>query len=936
MRVTLVDAAMPIFVKGIHVANIFTGQCFIAPPDLEFFQQQAKTFGFEEHTYLEAIQKVPVISREYLEKLTRMYAQLAQTFADNGLHHLQLQQASAELSLLNLELTQRVTERTEELFQKNQQLSQEKQALADSEMRLRALFENMRSGVAIYTPTDDGQDFIFSAFNQAAETIESVNRDVLIGKKLTDMFPVVQSSGLLEAFKRVHMSGQSESLTFCIDNISNGWRENYIYKLPNGELVVIYDDISERVMAEQALSKSEHRFRSLFEHLNSGFALYEIVTDQMGHPIDYKFLATNPAYLRMTGFNPEAILGERVPEVYPQSSNDKTDWIEIYGQVALTGETQYVERFVEELQCWFSITAYQPAPRQFAVIINDITQRKLTEQQLQLAASVYANTHDGIIITDKDATIVDVNSAFTRITGFSRAEVLGKKPNVLRSGHQDAAFYEAMWQQLLTHGHWSGEIWNCKKDGTLYPEWLNISCVRNSDHEITHYIGAFADISLLKHHEQQLKRMAYYDPLTGIPNRVLLSDRMHQAIAHCLRHSCQFAVCYLDLDAFKPINDQFGHDLGDVLLVEIAQQIKAVLRESDTIARLGGDEFVLLLLDIAKTEECLVMIQRILTTINQPLILQEHHMQISASIGITIFPLDQADPDTLLRHADQAMYQAKQAGKNRFHLYDSALDQQLQSRQTLLDRIALGLEQCEFLLYYQPKVDMCSGKVIGAEALIRWQHPEKGILAPAYFLPIIEHSPLEIKVGEWVIETALRQLEQWRLAGINLEVSVNIHGKHLQQHDFVENLKQSLLRYPKLPLGCLQIEVLETAALEDFALVSHVINACCELGVSFALDDFGTGYSSLTYLRHLPAATIKIDQTFVRDILEDEGDQAIVQSIIALASTFKRQTVAEGVETDEHFRVLKVLGCQFAQGYGIARPMPAEAFPQWYSDRESC
>jgi diguanylate cyclase (GGDEF)-like protein len=389
------------------------------------------------------------------------------------------------------------------------------------------------------------------------------------------------------------------------------------------------------------------------------------------------------------------------------------------------------------------------------------------------------------------------------------------------------------------------------------------------------------------------------------------------------------AVGYLDLDGFKPINDRFGHQAGDRLLVEIAQRLKAALRGTDTVARLGGDEFVFLLLGVEKVEECAATLNRILETITRPVAIDRHSVSISASIGVTLYPVDNNDADTLLRHADQAMYEAKQAGRNRYHLYDAEHDRRAKSHREAFTRIRTALEAGEFELHYQPKANMRTGRVVGAEALIRWRHPEHGLLPPAEFLPVIENSDLDAPIGDWVLRTALAQMDAWQAAGLDLEVSVNVSAHHLQRDHFVQHLADALAAHPTVPPGRLQLEVLETAALEDIEGVSETMRQCRAKGVSFALDDFGTGYSSLTYLKRLPAETLKIDQSFVRDLLDDPEDLAIVQGVVALARAFGRHAIAEGVETGEHGLALLGLGCELAQGFGIAQPMPAQALPGW-------
>lgn len=442
-------------------------------------------------------------------------------------------------------------------------------------------------------------------------------------------------------------------------------------------------------------------------------------------------------------------------------------------------------------------------------------------------------------------------------------------------------------------------------------------------------LGWFFDISHIKQHEAELRRVAHYDLLTGIPNRALLADRMSQAIAQTSREQNMMAVCYLDLDGFKPINDTLGHDAGDHVLVEIAKRIDNAIRGGDTSARLGGDEFVVLLLGLSRGEECVATLERLLAVISLPMTYKEKTIYVSASIGVSIYPMDDEDPDILMRHADQAMYLAKQTGKNRFHIYDPAMDRRSRVQHEFLKSIRHALEHNQFELHYQPKISMRSKELLGAEALIRWRHPERGILPPSEFLRLVENTELDIEIGEWVTATALSQIDQWRKSGLDIEVSINISGYHLESSGFVEKLHQQLSLYPDLPTGKLQIEVLETVALNDIAVVREIIESCRKIGIGFALDDFGTGYSSLSYLSALPVDVLKIDQSFVRDMLEDKGDMAIVQGIIALARAFDRKIVAEGIETEAQYKALLDMDCEVGQGYWIAKPMMASAMIAW-------
>jgi len=568
-------------------------------------------------------------------------------------------------------------------------------------------------------------------------------------------------------------------------------------------------------------------------------------------------------------------------------------------------------------------------PVQLAVT-RDISERKAAQAKLLLAASVFGHAGEGIIITDSKGTMVDVNDAFTRITGYLREDAIGQNPRMLSSGRQDKAFYEALWRDLTDQGRWGGEIWNRRKNGEVYAELLTVSAVRDGKGETQHYVALFSDITVIKAHQSRLEHIAHFDALTNLPNRVLLADRLQQAMAQTQRRGQQLAVAYLDLDGFKAINDHYGHEAGDQVLIALALRMQQELREGDTLARLGGDEFVAVLIDLEDMAASVPMLTRLLSAAAHPVRWNDLSLKVSASIGVTFYPqAHDIDADQLLRQADQAMYQAKMTGKNSYRIFDAAQDRELRGHHESLERIRLALQNHEFVLHYQPKVNMRSGQVIGAEALIRWQHPEKGLLAPALFLPVIENHPLAEAIGEWVIETALTQLELWHAAGLDLPVSVNIGARQLQRTDFVERLQAILANHPKMNRGCLELEVLETSALEDIAQVSQVIEACAQMGVMFALDDFGTGYSSLTYLKRLRVTLLKIDQSFVRDMLDDPDDLAILQGVIGLAAAFKRDVIAEGVETVAHGTALLQLGCCLAQGYGIARPMPPEQMPAW-------
>ena len=653
-----------------------------------------------------------------------------------------------------------------------------------------------------------------------------------------------------------------------------------------------------------------------------------------------RMITVNAQFSQMLGFDPETFVETDAAWRARLHPDERERLFAVYQRV-LDGtikeyESEYRQRtaFGEWMWCLSKgrVIEWDDAgrPRRMIGTHTDITLRKSVELRLQLAANVFSHAREGIVIADAQGHVVDTNATFTDITGYSREEALGQNPRVLlNSGRQSDEFYAARLKQLNETGAWSGEVWNRRKNGEVYPEMLTISAVQDTQGKVQNYVALFTDITAMKAHQNQLEHIAHYDALTSLPNRLLLADRLHQSMAQCLRSEQSLGVAFLDLDGFKAVNDQHGHDLGDQLLVTLAQRMKAALRDGDTLARLGGDEFVAVMVGLESPHDCEPVLERMLRAASDPVRLGSVELQVSASVGVTIFPQDGADADVLLRHADQAMYVAKQSGKNRYHLFDVAHDVAVKSQLESVEQIQRALELGEFVLFYQPKVNMRTGDVVGAEALIRWQHPKKGLLAPGLFLPAIEDHPVSIEVGTWVIATALQQMAQWQTLGLQLPVSVNVGARQLQHAGFTAALGEMLAAHPTVAPRSLELEVLETSALADISHVSGVIQACQVLGVRFALDDFGTGYSSLTYLKQLPAETIKIDRSFVHDMLGGTDDLAIVQGVIGLAKAFRRNVIAEGVETVAHGELLLPLGCELAQGYAIARPMPASELPGW-------
>ncbi|MCX7086110.1 MAG: EAL domain-containing protein [Methylococcales bacterium] len=556
------------------------------------------------------------------------------------------------------------------------------------------------------------------------------------------------------------------------------------------------------------------------------------------------------------------------------------------------------------------------------------------DTQLQLSASLFTHAREGIYITDANGSIIDCNEAFLKMSGYSRAELLGKNPRIFKSGVHDKAYYAQMWKSLIEKDSWSGEIWNKYKNRDKSPGLHSITAIRNQNNVVERYLVQVTDISDLKQQQQTLEKFAYNDTLTGLPNRLLLIDRLNQSLLKNQRDGNNLAIIFVDLDGFKAINDTYGHNVGDDFLVAIGQKMQAVIRESDTLARIGGDEFVVILNGLDALDSYKKPVINLLKACNSSLDINGVMLKVSASLGVRFYrgqyDKESLDGDTLLRQADQAMYVAKQSGKNQYHLFDANSDQVVSTRSEIIQAIQRGLQTGEFVLHYQPKVNMLTGELLGVEALVRWEHPDQGLLLPADFLSVIENHPLCIEMGEWVIKSALVQLNEWQVKGLNIPVSVNINARHLSQHNFLERLKSALITYPNFRSGSLELEVFESTVLADKNYAFKMISDCQKLGVTFALDHFGVGYSSLSYLRELPINTIKIDRSFIADMDKSPENYAVINSVVGLLSTLGCNIIAEGVETLEQGEVLLNMGCELAQGYGFGNPMSSDRFLVWY------
>jgi diguanylate cyclase (GGDEF)-like protein/PAS domain S-box-containing protein len=552
-----------------------------------------------------------------------------------------------------------------------------------------------------------------------------------------------------------------------------------------------------------------------------------------------------------------------------------------------------------------------------------------SRRHLHLAERIIETSLEGILVTDARGIIQSVNPAFTNLTGYTAEEAIGQSPGLLSSGYHDEGFYRAMWRQLQQEGHWKGEVWNRRKNGEVYPELLTITAITDDNGEVTHYAGIFSDISKLKENEERIKNQAYYDPLTELPNRRLFDDRLVMATAHAHRHGTRLGVMFLDLDRFKQINDSFGHNAGDELLREITARLRATVREDDTIARMGGDEFILLATDVGDEDDMAHLARRILDTFQEPLHIQDTEIRITGSIGISLYPDDGTDPETLVRSADTAMYRSKDLGRNSFHFFTQAMNTHSFQQLTMESGLQRAIERDELWLAYQPVIDVATGAAVGAEALLRWQHPDMGTVPPGKFIPLAEESGLILPIGEWVIDQVGAQLNQWAECAPGFRVSLNLSAQQIRQPDFCDRTRAILSARGTDP-GRLIFELTESTLMEDSARTVDLLRQVRSMGIAVAADDFGTGYSSLRYLKRFPLSFLKVDKGFVQELTENEEDAVIVEAVIGLAHNLGLSVIAEGVETEAQQSFLAHHDCDRIQGFLYGTPLPAADFAARY------
>lgn len=637
---------------------------------------------------------------------------------------------------------------------------------------------------------------------------------------------------------------------------------------------------------------------------------------------------------QLFGYGTEEVLGRHILFLYADEDEESLDFDAFLEHGSHAMEVRRRKKSGEVFWASLSLSLMRDEagkPVGLVGYLIDITERLEIEEKLRLHARIVEDSDQGIIITDADEFIVSVNAAFTRITGYSREEAVGQTPDLLRSGLHDEVFRQQVRAAMHGGGPWQGELWGKRKNGEIYPQWVAVSAIRNSLGEVTHAFSIFSDISERKRNEERIHRLSNYDTLTGLPNRMLLQRLVDQMLSEALRNKSHGALMFIDLSRFKAVNDTLGHDFGDELLRQIGQRFRSALRNEDVLARVGSDEFVVALFDIARREHAAIVAQKLLAELENPVSYNNAEVCVGASIGIAVYPEDGCDTLSLLRFADIAMNMAKTADDGNYVFYSAEMNQRSQDRLSIETGLRRALAHGELLLHFQPKVSIVEGGIVGAEALIRWLHPEEGMIPPVRFIPVAEETGLILDVGAWVLEAACAQIGAWRKAGLAMPpIAVNLSAREFSPA-LPGRVRDALLRHGIAP-GDIELEITESMLMHGADAVVRVMDELVALGVTLALDDFGTGFSSLSYLKRFPITTLKIDRSFVIGIPEDSDDCAIASAVVSMARNLQHKVVAEGVEEECQLAFLRGLGCDQIQGYLFSRPVPAEDFERMVRD----
>jgi diguanylate cyclase (GGDEF)-like protein/PAS domain S-box-containing protein len=752
----------------------------------------------------------------------------------------------------------------------------------------------------------------------------AVPPEVFLGLRFEDFIPPEAAATCMSALYEANEKGISKGKQYALELASGKcWFELSVSRKPceSGDMphfIILARDITDRKSSEEAVRERDARYRLMFQANPLPMWVYDLRS--------LRFLAVNDAAIGHYGYSAEEFLSMTIEDIRPPEDVPLL-------QDALANK---VRRGVDKSGIWRhrkrdgTLIDVEIASHRLGfgnvdavmVLAHDVTDRLKAEAHLRLAARIFEQSTEGFVITDAGNNIVMINQAFSAITGFSEADVIGRNPRILASGLHDRDFFEAMWKAVNTEGHWQGELWNRRKDGTVYPEWLIISRLLDDKGKVIHYIGIFNDISQYKAAQEDIQRLAHFDPLTGLPNRFLLHDRVNQAISKAKRNRDPLAFLFVDLDHFKNINDSLGHRIGDELLSLVAQRMKSLVREQDTVSRQGGDEFILILPD-TNAEGAAYTARRLLEFLAQPYLLYRYELVVTPSIGIAVYPDDGENFEALAQCADVAMYRAKSEGRNGYCFFTAEMHENSMRRLHLQNALHRALELGQLQLFYQPQVALQTGRVIGVEALLRWQHPEWGMIPPAEFIPIAEDCGLIIQVGEWVLRSAVRQLKAWMDRGLApVTMAVNLSAVQFRQSGLPALVAQILLE-EHMPPHLLELELTERIAMSNAPGAIAVMDKLHTCGIRMSLDDFGTGYSSMSYLKRFKVYKLKIDRSFISDVTQNPEDKAIVLAIIGLSRNLGFRTIAEGVETEEQLAFLREHGCDEVQGYYFSRPLAA-------------
>jgi len=716
-------------------------------------------------------------------------------------------------------------------------------------------------------------------------------------------------------------------LTRTMDSFSQGKREARIKMAGRDELAHVGTSVDTML---DLIVQEESNLRASKEYLQR---LFEAVPDAM-LIVDWdgQIRSINHSAESILGYKKDGLEGKDVCHLFLCEVGDFQSCVNKYQSQAKGGllQVEIAHASGVMLPVEMSLNEIRSDEESlYIVVLHDISTRLKAQSQLLLAQKVFENAAEGIVVTSAEQKIVDVNSAYEKMTGYSREELIGKGPNVTRSDRHDEVFYAAMWGEIRSNGAWSGEIWDRRKSGEVFPTWLNVSVIRDAAGEVVQYVGIFSDISKQKSTEEKLQELAYFDPLTTLPNRALFHDRLEREIVACRRSSSPFVLMFLDLDRFKDVNDSLGHAVGDELLVQVAERLKLCVRESDSVARLGGDEFTVILSEVLDATFAAQIAADIIAAIKEPFQIKRSDVYVGASIGMSVYPTDGEDSESLIKSADTAMYQAKEAGRGNYKYFTPAMNQLNMRRIEMEGLIRQGLVQDEFTVYYQPKIDILRNVVVGVEALVRWNRDGQ-VISPLEFIPLAEDSGLIIPIGRCVLKKVCQQIYVWQMAGLSVgSVAVNLSCKQFQKGKLLIDEIDALLNEFEIPSSSLELEITESMIMDNVDEAISIMQSLGDRGIKISIDDFGTGYSSLSYLKKFPIDILKVDRSFISDIENSSDDAPIVTSIISMAQNLNLWVVAEGVETNAQLEFLRRHGCNMVQGYFYSRPLPADEYIAW-------